>query len=52
MFGRKVQLPVDVMYDIPSNVSTLPTFIHTLKHTLAKAFDTAHSNISVYQERQ
>ena len=52
MFGWKARLPIDVMYNIPSDVSTLPTFVQTLKHTLAEAFDTARSNISVHQERQ
>ena len=52
MFGWKAQLPVDVMYNMPSDVSTLPTFVRTLKHTLAEAFDTARSSISVHQECQ
>lgn len=52
MFGRKPRLPIDVMYGIPNDTSTLPTFVRKLKHTLTEAFDAARSNVSVQQERQ
>ena len=52
MFGRKADLPIDVIYDTPADVSTLPVFVQKLQQTLKEAYASAHLNTSIHQERQ
>ena len=52
MFGRRPRLPIDIMYETPSERSSLPNFVHSLQNTLTEAFDAARSNISLHQDRQ
>ena len=52
MLGRRPCLPIDIMYETPSERSPLPDFVHNLQNTLIKAFDTACSNISLNQDCQ
>ena len=52
MFGRKAHLPIDVIYDTPADVSTLPVFVQKLQQTLKEAYASAHLNTSIHQEQQ
>ena len=50
MFGRKARLPI--LYDTPTDVSTLPVFVQNLQQALKDAFASARLNIGTHQERQ
>ena len=52
MFGRKAQLPIDIICDTPRDVSTLPVFVQNLQQSLTQAFESARINIGIHQERQ
>ena len=52
MFGRQARLPIDVICDTPTDVSTLPTFVQNLQHALTQAFASTRINIGIHQEWQ
>ena len=52
IFGRMAYLPIDVIYDTPTDVSILPIFVQKLQQTLKEAYALAHLNTSIHQEWQ
>ena len=53
MFGKRAQLPIDVMYGLPEHsASSVPQYVTNLTNTLKEAFADACKNITTHQERQ
>ena len=51
LFGRRPQLPIDVMYSTPDQPrDAVPQYVNKLHQTLREAFEDAHERISVHQE--
>ena len=51
MFGRTAHLPIDVIYDTPTDVSTLPEGFSLLCHTLAHDIITVHDVLAHFSCR-
>ena len=54
MFGREVQLPIDVMYGLPSGTeqpANVPLFVKNLRKWMSEAYERVRSHLSSEQRR-